>query len=183
MFDHEPGACFDIKITSYQYRNPRHRSQTILSLYSSAKLTEKILFTLKQTPGSCLDIKMSYQYRNSHYKDITISWMFYIFNANPYTWKDGLYIETGPLWSLGLLLTWVDHFYWTRQHQVSMATLIVWNMEWTHKLLSLKSQPGRQLCSSGYYITRENRLFIYFIHRTPNPQWLYTIWNKYCLSC
>ena len=35
-----------------------------------------------------LDIKMpSYQYRN------------YLYNGSPHTWKDGLYIETGP-WNI-----------------------------------------------------------------------------------
>ena len=40
-----------------------------------------------------LIIKMSsYQY----YKDKTVSWPSYLYNGNPHTWEDRLYIETGP---------------------------------------------------------------------------------------
>ena len=45
--------------------------------------------------GACLNIKMSSdQYRYSHYKGETISLQSHLYNS--YTWKDGLYIETGP---------------------------------------------------------------------------------------
>ena len=35
----------------------------------------------------------SYQYRDSHYKDKTVSQLSYLHNRNPHTWKDHLYIE------------------------------------------------------------------------------------------
>ena len=38
----------------------------------------------------------SYQYRNSHCKDKTVSWPSYLYNENPDTWKDSPYIETMP---------------------------------------------------------------------------------------
>ena len=51
--------------------------------------------------GARLNTKMSsYQYRNSRYKDNTISRPSYLYNGNLHTWKDSLYIETGPRWSL-----------------------------------------------------------------------------------
>ena len=51
---------------------------------------------------------LSYQYRNFHYKDKTVSWPSYLYNGNPLTWKDHFYIETGPKW----LLHWpsMTHF-------------------------------------------------------------------------
>ena len=33
-------------------------------------------------------------------KDKMVSWLSYLEHGNPYTWKDGLYIETGP-WLFG----------------------------------------------------------------------------------
>ena len=42
-------------------------------------------------------IKMfSYQYRDSHLKDKTVSRPSYLYNANPHTWKDCFCIDTGP---------------------------------------------------------------------------------------
>ena len=52
----------------------------------------------------------SFQYKlpsnqcgDSHYKDKTVSWPFYVYNGNLHTCKDCLYIESGP-WFLGMLL-------------------------------------------------------------------------------
>ena len=48
-------------------------------------------------PGGHLNIKTpSYQHRNSHYKDKTVSLPSYLYNGNTHIWKDHLYIETGP---------------------------------------------------------------------------------------
>ena len=44
---------------------------------------------------TCFNIKMSYQYRNSHHEDKMAIKLSYLYNGNPYTWKDGLYIEIG----------------------------------------------------------------------------------------
>ena len=38
----------------------------------------------------------SYQYRSSHFKDKMVSRQSHLYNGNPDTWKDGLYVETGP---------------------------------------------------------------------------------------
>ena len=44
-----------------------------------------------------LNIKMlANQYRNSHYKDKIVSWLSYLYDGNPHSWKYHLYIETGP---------------------------------------------------------------------------------------
>ena len=49
---------------------------------------------LSQYKDYLLTIKMSpYQYRNLYYKDKTVSRPSYLYNGNPHTWKDGLYIE------------------------------------------------------------------------------------------
>ena len=47
--------------------------------------------------GVRLNMNMpSYHYRNSHYKDNTVSRPSYLYNGNPHTKKDRPYIETGP---------------------------------------------------------------------------------------
>ena len=45
-------------------------------------------------PGDCLNIKMSpYEYRDSHYEDDQmVSRLSYLYNVNPHTWKDRLFI-------------------------------------------------------------------------------------------
>ena len=54
-------------------------------------------WSLGKRPGGRLNIKMpSYQYRDSHYKDKTVSRPSYLYNRNILTWKDGLHIEAGP---------------------------------------------------------------------------------------
>ena len=47
---------------------------------------------------------LSYQYRNSNYKDKMVSQPSYL-HVNPCTWKDSLYIETGP--GSGDLAGWI----------------------------------------------------------------------------
>ena len=52
--------------------------------------------TILFSPGGCFNIKMSYyQYKNSHYKDRTVSWLIFIMGI-PMTWIDSLKIETSP---------------------------------------------------------------------------------------
>ena len=47
--------------------------------------------------GGYLNIKMSsYQYKDSYYKDKKVSRPSYLYNENPHTWKNGLYIVMGP---------------------------------------------------------------------------------------
>ena len=47
-------------------------------------------------PRGCLNIKMpSYHYRVYHYKDKIVLWPCGLYNVNPHTWKDCLYIEMG----------------------------------------------------------------------------------------
>ena len=48
-----------------------------------------------RSPQGHFSIKMlSYQNRDSHYKDKTFSWLSYLYNGNPQTWKG--HLETGP---------------------------------------------------------------------------------------
>ena len=39
---------------------------------------------------------ISYQYRNSHYKNKTVPQLSYLYQGNPYNWKDGLDVEMTP---------------------------------------------------------------------------------------
>ena len=41
-----------------------------------------------------------YPYRNSHYKDKTVSWLSYLYNRNHCTWKNYLDIETAPCYAV-----------------------------------------------------------------------------------
>ena len=55
-----------------------------------------------QDSGACLNMKMSYQYRNSHYNDKTASRPSYPCNRNTHTRKDRLYTETVLRTSYGI---------------------------------------------------------------------------------
>ena len=47
--------------------------------------------------GFHINTKMSYyHYKNSYYKDKTVSWSSYLYYGNAHTWKDLLYTEAGP---------------------------------------------------------------------------------------
>ena len=47
--------------------------------------------------GGCLNIKMlSHQYRDSHLLNKMVSKPSYLYNGNPHTWKNCIYIKTGP---------------------------------------------------------------------------------------
>ena len=55
-----------------------------------------IYLSIKSLEDS-LDVKTpSYQYRNSHYKDKTVSWLSYLYNEDSHIWKDYLYVEMEP---------------------------------------------------------------------------------------
>ena len=62
----------------------------------------------------CLIMKvLSYQYRDSHYKDKTVSQHSYLHNGNPHTRKDHVYIETGPgsiCWGMFVSLNGSERF-------------------------------------------------------------------------
>ena len=61
-----------------------------------ATIITTVLYALSDLGGR-LSIKItSYQYMDSHFKDKTVSRPSYLYNGNLHTWKDGLYIETGP---------------------------------------------------------------------------------------
>ena len=49
---------------------------------------------------------LSYQYRNSHYEYKMVSWLSYLYNGNPHTWNDHLYIVSFPVTELGWFVTW-----------------------------------------------------------------------------
>ena len=41
------------------------------------------------------DTILLYLYNDSHYKDKTVLWLSYLYDENPYTWKEVYYIEYG----------------------------------------------------------------------------------------
>ena len=55
-------------------------------------------------PGVCFNFEMSYQHRDSHYKE-TASGPSYPYDRNPHTRKDGFHIETGPCSSTSCVQT------------------------------------------------------------------------------
>ena len=63
-----------------------------------SQMCEKLCMPLVELESwEGLNIKMvSYQCRDPRDEDTMVSWLFYLHNGNPHTWKDGLYIETGP---------------------------------------------------------------------------------------
>ena len=78
------------------------------------------------SPGACLNIMIpSYQYRNSHCKDETVS--------KSHTQKDGLYIETGPAIRIGPLLCTKtisdDRVHWPVKLEVLPLISIIWRLE------------------------------------------------------
>ena len=56
-------------------------------------------FTIEvyEPAGGRFTIRMlSYRDRNSNYKHKTVLWSPYLYDENPYAWKDGLHIRMGP---------------------------------------------------------------------------------------
>ena len=77
----------------------RHHENTSLQTAISVRITssvQEIIIYIPKEPGGSFNIKiMSYQYKDSHYKD-TMAWDRHIYNGNHHTWNDSLYIERGP---------------------------------------------------------------------------------------
>ena len=60
-------------------------------------LLDVIIHIFEDLSGACLNWKMSYyHYGDPHYENKTASRLSYFYNGNAHTWKDRLYIETGP---------------------------------------------------------------------------------------
>ena len=79
---------------------PENKDHQINITYSSIPHEVMDWYLINVDPWGHLNMKMmSCQYRNSHYKENTISWQSYLCNGNPYTRKDSLYIKMGP-WSM-----------------------------------------------------------------------------------
>ena len=81
--------------------------------------------------GDRFNIKVtSHRYRDSHHKDRTALRPSYLYHGNPHTWKDRLFIKTGPGVSCGLvcidlptsrLLHWCP---WWRHHMETFSVLL-----------------------------------------------------------
>ena len=62
------------------------RLRSLLYFISYFTITD---FVLWWSSGGHLSIKISsYWYRDTHYKDKTVSWVSYLYNGNPHTYKD-----------------------------------------------------------------------------------------------
>ena len=80
--------------------------------------------------GGCLNLKMSYQYRDSHYKDKMFSWPAYLYNGNPLTWKDCLYNKMGP-WP-----QCVKNLYFTPSIKIRWDNVVIaGQLVWKHHIL------------------------------------------------
>ena len=118
--------------------------------------------------GERLNTMMSsYQYRDSHYKDKTVSWTSFLYNANLYTWKDCLYVETGT-WCI----TSSEHqqlLYLTVQMHSKTNASIVFNMLY-HDLYSelyldtlRPRQNGRHVAKDIFKHIFLNEIYCIFI--------------------
>ena len=85
-----------MQISFSQFRESlqKYISQINLLFLSVGNLPSFLVHLTIKTP-SC-------QYRNPHHKVKTVSWPSYLYHGNLHTWKDNLYIETGPRLFLGL---------------------------------------------------------------------------------
>ena len=96
---------------------------------------------------------LSYQYRDLHYKDTTVSPPSYLYNGNPNILKDGLYIETVPRafhYMRGLQWyqpqEWLtDHILYLRGTQIKSNMALFWKVLFKFRLrfcdMSLKFCP------------------------------------------
>ena len=86
----EPEGRLNIKIPSYQYRNPNvKKDKTRESPYMERHsfILRRVPGSRWQTPGGWFNIKMSYQYRKSHCGDNTVVRSFYRHNRISLTGK------------------------------------------------------------------------------------------------
>ena len=99
---------------THQFRNPCTSPSRVSNGLAFVSILEKnddvtrwcdfiwMVFFLKtiqlmRRSDAHFNIKMSSdQYRNSHYRDKMVSQTSYIYNWNPYAWKDHLYFESCP---------------------------------------------------------------------------------------
>ena len=86
-----------VKILSYNH-NVLYDINSLRSWVDIINIVHCILQCVCKTwlTGTGFNIKMIWQSRYSLYKDKTVSRPSYLYNRNPYTWKDDLYIETWP---------------------------------------------------------------------------------------
>ena len=118
MFLGDSKGCLHMKTLSYQhmtsyYEYHKYKTVSRLSYPSNGKpytwkdgiyIETGLRFACDKTfndgmkwrSEGRLNIKMAYQYRNSYYKDKTVSLPSHLYNENTHLWKDGLFIETGP---------------------------------------------------------------------------------------
>ena len=101
-------------------------------------------------PGDWFSIKMlPHQCRDSHYKNRSLSWLFNLYNENPYSWKDSLYLKH---WMDGLV----------QDCSISIANAL--------EILQSCTKPSESVDESDDNITHENKawykLYAYVIDCT-----------------
>ena len=81
-----------------QRKRPRYIERTVLRRHTLPLLDQVATDTLAlwQFDGRLIITTQSYQFRDSHYRDMTLLRPTYFYNWNNHTQKDSLYIETGP---------------------------------------------------------------------------------------
>ena len=100
-------------------------------LFSTKPLPEPMLtyycqLDFRNTPADHLNIQLpSHQYRDFCYKDKMVAWQSYLYNENPHTWKDDLYIETGPMpqWVKSL---WPSDTIWRHKSGSTLDQVMAW---------------------------------------------------------
>ena len=73
----------------------------IAQVWTPTFLGDHILKCMPKSPRGYFNLKITpYQNRNAYHKDKTLPLLCYIYDENPYFWKESLYIEMGPVMSI-----------------------------------------------------------------------------------
>ena len=94
LFRHRSKKTSKLRVTGLCAGNSPEAGEFPAQMASNAEM-----FPFEDVIMDCFNIQMSYQCMNSHYKDKMVTWPFYLYIVNVYTWEDGLYIETRPKFS------------------------------------------------------------------------------------
>ena len=128
--------------------------------------------------GGCLNIKMWYQYRDSHYKDKMFSWPAYLYNGNTLTWKDCLYNKMGP-WPQCVKKLYFTPSIKIRWDNVVIAGQLVWKhhilypLQWLHKhhmnVIESHIMGNSTACSRAYLDSQQRKKSALLVLCEGNP--------------
>ena len=72
-------------------------------------------------------LKMSYLYVDFHNEDKMVSQLCYIYNGNPFTWNDDLYIEKTKNPKKTEMNSAIDSFMWTSFVAFPLSPFFIWS--------------------------------------------------------